>query len=539
MRSVQSLRCVFVFIIGLGAAILPLTVQAEDPQLIPPRGYEAGGQYPVVVFLPYTGGSAAEQAAAFGFAVGRQPDFLLILPPGRFSRSDYESDFPAFVDEYERTVLDLLSAASQQYSIDQNRIYLAGYSLGGDLAWALSVRNPSLFAGAVVAGSRSSYPITAEARRALRQNGFRAAFLIGSDDSDDRITGIDRAYRTLNQDGITAVFQEFDGGHELPPQTTLQNMLSFAAAQAVVMSAPSAGRSGTNRAPGAGSAAGGAADASDSAGNPQAGSPAQSGSVYPDENDGVGETQWDRVGAAIKSAVFRQPSRHFGLQYDPFFAVGRDGFQRSQRHALTLRAEGLFNDIYLRGLSVLEERETSGDYRLGGFRQEIAIAYGQTSMLGLGLGWDWGRWMDYTGDGAASSDAVREYTLSAFWILPRGMRATPASVLQLRYTIPRSLNSYVSEQLLNLEVLYHIHVNTEIRLNAAAGIVTDQNQPYTSPDGIANALDRRMYWTAGFSYTIPPALRWTISHTGTDIRVVDGAHPGYSGLWHLSVEYLY
>ena len=49
----------------------------------------------------------------------------------------------------QRLVLEILAALRQQYSIDPQRIYVAGESMGGFGAWSFAVKWPELFAAAV------------------------------------------------------------------------------------------------------------------------------------------------------------------------------------------------------------------------------------------------------------------------------------------------------------------------------------------------------------------------------------------------------
>ncbi|NBF39418.1 MAG: hypothetical protein GVY14_03285, partial [Spirochaetes bacterium] len=94
-----------------------------------------------------------------------------------------------------------LDSVLENYSADPDRIYLGGYSLGGDLSWALSVRNPELFAGAVIAGSRTSYPVDTATLETLRSRGFRGSFLIGNRDSPARYDGINRSRNAFADTG--------------------------------------------------------------------------------------------------------------------------------------------------------------------------------------------------------------------------------------------------------------------------------------------------------------------------------------------------
>ncbi|MHC4884541.1 MAG: carboxylesterase family protein [Planctomycetota bacterium] len=73
----------------------------------------------------------------------------LLLPFGR-SNTD-------FLNVGERDVLDALEEVKRRYPIDEERTFLAGYSMGGSGAWTLLTHYPGLFAAARVWSGRTDY----------------------------------------------------------------------------------------------------------------------------------------------------------------------------------------------------------------------------------------------------------------------------------------------------------------------------------------------------------------------------------------------
>lgn len=82
--------------------------------------------------------------------------------------------------------LDALMAR-HNVKIDKSRVALGGSSLGGDLSWALSLRNPNLFQGAVTINSRNTYRLNScgdessnleSSMSQLAQNNARFAMFI-------------------------------------------------------------------------------------------------------------------------------------------------------------------------------------------------------------------------------------------------------------------------------------------------------------------------------------------------------------------------
>ncbi|WP_394794924.1 prolyl oligopeptidase family serine peptidase [Armatimonas sp.] len=73
------------------------------------------------------------------------------LHPGWTWNSYSIADYP--VSASLQAVTNLLPALQSEFSLDANRLYVTGWSMGGDATWDLLMRNPGLFAaGAPVAG---------------------------------------------------------------------------------------------------------------------------------------------------------------------------------------------------------------------------------------------------------------------------------------------------------------------------------------------------------------------------------------------------
>lgn len=135
-------------------------VERMPYRLYVPPGYDSRKRYPLVVWLHGSdaiGNNNLSQIAAYN-------------TPGTqvWIRPDHQRDFPAIVvapqsaERYwaipllkeatleERLVFEIIAALQQEFSIDADRIYLAGQSMGGFGVWALLARRPDLFAAGIV-----------------------------------------------------------------------------------------------------------------------------------------------------------------------------------------------------------------------------------------------------------------------------------------------------------------------------------------------------------------------------------------------------
>lgn len=184
----------------------------EPVRVVLPESYREGREYPLVVFLPYTGGSAE----TFHDRLAREavlPEAIMLFPAGTPTRDDYLPDFWSFILWYEERLMPEIERVRASYAIDDDAVVLAGFSLGGDLAWALGMRNPEIFSGAVMAGTRTSYPPNDAALATMRERGYRAALIIGTQELPARIDGIRMARSTLDGASVTHRYAEFAGGH--------------------------------------------------------------------------------------------------------------------------------------------------------------------------------------------------------------------------------------------------------------------------------------------------------------------------------------
>ena len=200
--------------------------QTQSVVILPP-GYEESKTYPVLIYLPYTGGTALGGYLTYIPVMEIHP-FILILPPGKGSTADHSWEgFSACIERYEDHIDEALAWIGEKRQIDEARIYVAGYSLGGDLSWALSVRNPERYRGAIMMGTRCSYRAGEPILEILRNRDFRAFFLTGTEELPARYDGMNQANQLLRSNNIQTMYREVPGGHTRANVREFKQALDF------------------------------------------------------------------------------------------------------------------------------------------------------------------------------------------------------------------------------------------------------------------------------------------------------------------------
>lgn len=120
-----------------------------------PEGIERGGdEHPMIVSLHGTGPTeySPEFVMSYGLpavlALGEQPEgfgFVVLAPQGLDGVDWWSSGQPEEVNE-------IVDAIAADLPIDTDRIYLTGFSTGGQGAWHLAARYPEKYAAVVSVG---------------------------------------------------------------------------------------------------------------------------------------------------------------------------------------------------------------------------------------------------------------------------------------------------------------------------------------------------------------------------------------------------
>jgi len=221
----------------------PKNELVERSLVLTPANYDPKKKYPLLFILPATTQNAAmlienyvgslqdkkyRQQTFNELTTGIKQEFILVLPPGYGSYQDHTGPgFSNCIARYDACIKNELAKLQTEYGIDTTKLYLAGFSLGGDLTWALMQRNPGMFKGGVVMGSRCSF-YKEGSMKILAQNKAKFYFGMGGLEDEVRLKGSTNARAKLKAAAIVFNYYEIpQAGHEPLPLDKFREALNF------------------------------------------------------------------------------------------------------------------------------------------------------------------------------------------------------------------------------------------------------------------------------------------------------------------------
>jgi phospholipase/carboxylesterase len=190
----------------LGRSALGLGTRRDGLMHVPSAA--AASPVPLVVVLHGAGSSAHAGMAVFGELADEQ-GLLLLAPDSRGATWDViEGGFGPDVDFLDRALEHVFAGCP----VDPARIALGGFSDGASYALSLGVGNGDLFTHLLAFSPGFAAP--------AEPHGSPRIFVTHG--IDDRVLPIARCSRRLvpwlRGGGCDVTYEEFDGGHSVPPQ---------------------------------------------------------------------------------------------------------------------------------------------------------------------------------------------------------------------------------------------------------------------------------------------------------------------------------
>lgn len=231
-------------LLGLAALLFLFCAQGQDIEW---QGYEtvesasgstvmvpddSRGPRPVLVLLPFTSGSAADLLERWYAnslpAQARHRGLIVVVPSGVGSAADYASGaaWTATIKRYGDGIAADVAEVVKNHGGDPARVALAGYSMGGDLAWALIQRDRERYSGAVIMGSRATYREKGALER-LAKRKTRLFYFMGESESAARVAGANAAKDAARRAGVSLRAASAPGEHVWAPPAVLAEAVDY------------------------------------------------------------------------------------------------------------------------------------------------------------------------------------------------------------------------------------------------------------------------------------------------------------------------
>lgn len=194
----------------------------EDPIInyyvqLPPE-YDPYRRYPVIVTLNGAGTTALQQVdwwagphspkAGMRYGQATRHGYIVIAPVWtREHQREYE-----FTAREHAAVLYSLRDACRRFSIDTDKVFLSGHSMGADASWDVGLAHPDLWAGVIPIVARSDKYIS---RYSENGRNLPMYFVCGEKDGDKWFVNASDWEKYLKYVGYDTMIVQFQGrGHE-------------------------------------------------------------------------------------------------------------------------------------------------------------------------------------------------------------------------------------------------------------------------------------------------------------------------------------
>ncbi len=213
-----------------GKRLLVESRVVADVRVIAPEGVTSWGRYPLVVGLHGYGDNGENFAALFARREIEAP-FIYCVPEAPYAFSGgsrvamswgfggpgvplaAELRSALLAEEY---ILEVVRAVKREYPVDEQKVFVLGFSQGASMAFRMGLRHSDVFSAAIPVGG---WLVPGEFTPAQMARARKESLIFVCHSPEDRMVTFDaceRAIEFLDQAGIRHSLLRYEGGHSLP-----------------------------------------------------------------------------------------------------------------------------------------------------------------------------------------------------------------------------------------------------------------------------------------------------------------------------------
>jgi predicted esterase len=212
----------------------PVRIQIDSPKpdgptaywVSLPLEYHVDHSYPLIVALHGETGTPQQELRGFWAGSDEQAGQserhgYVVIAPEYVSNSDLKSyDYGS---QSHQIVLDSIRDARRRFSVDSDRVYLAGHGMGADAAWDMGLALPHLFAGII--------PINGAIDRFSKyylENGRQLPIYAVNGELDrDLVTRNGPSLMEMIQQNFDLIYAEYDGAGPDPYYSEIHSLFEW------------------------------------------------------------------------------------------------------------------------------------------------------------------------------------------------------------------------------------------------------------------------------------------------------------------------
>lgn len=192
-----------------------------------PSTYQAGSASPLIIALHGLGRTYDWLMGYEGFLDYAEATGMIVATPLGYTRRGWygsrATPDPMDAAYSEADVMAVLTMMREEFSVDENRIYLYGHSMGGAGTYHIAMNNPYVFAALAVAAPAPLHDLAPDGLAALRH--IPTLVLQGTADDAVPVAMTRRWVREMQSIGMPHVYVEIEGAdHSLFISQNRENM---------------------------------------------------------------------------------------------------------------------------------------------------------------------------------------------------------------------------------------------------------------------------------------------------------------------------